>query len=106
MYKFPAYFKIAHVLLILILFFYILSLGREILVPLTFALIMAILLNPVAKFFHRKGVGRVLSITISVVLLMLLVAGVLFFIITQVSRFQESLPELKTKTLALSEAVM
>ncbi len=106
MYKFPAYFKIAHVLLILILFFFILSIGREILVPLTFALIMAILLNPVASFFHRKGVGRVLGITISVVLLMLVVAGILFFIITQLGRFRESLPELEQKSIALSKNVM
>src|SRR5689334_23056543 len=97
MYKFPTYFKIANVLLALILFFYILVLGREILIPLTFAMIMAILLNPVANFLQRKGVGRVLSITISVVLLMIVVVGILFFIITQVSRFRESLPELQSK---------
>jgi predicted PurR-regulated permease PerM len=106
MYKFPAYFKITHILLGLLIFFYILHLGRDILIPLVFAMILAILLNPVVNFLHRKGVGRVLSITISLLTLMLVIAGILFFIITQVSMFRESLPELERKFNLLSENVI
>ncbi len=103
--KFPAYFKITQVLLGLFIFFYILYIGKEILIPLVFALIIAILLNPVAKFLNRKGVGRVLSITISVLLLFIVVCGILFFIGSQVARFREALPELERKSMVLFEDV-
>jgi predicted PurR-regulated permease PerM len=103
MVKFPAYFKITHILLGLVLTFYILYLAQDILKPLVFALILAILLNPLAGFLHRKGVGRVLGIVISVLLLCLLIGGILFFIGYQVSMFREALPELKRKFFLLSE---
>jgi predicted PurR-regulated permease PerM len=106
MVKFPAYFKITTILLGLLLFFYILFLGRSILVPLTFALIVAILLNPLVNFMHAHGVGRVLSITLSVLLFMLLVGGIFFFIGAQVARFREALPELTAKFETLSASVI
>lgn len=106
MIKFPAYFKITHILLGLIAFFYILYAGQEILKPLTFALILAILLNPLTVFFQRIGMGRVLSIVVSVLLLCIMVAGILFFIGSQVSMFREALPELQRKFLVLSQRVM
>jgi len=106
MVKYPAYFKITQVLLGLILFFFILHLGQGILVPLTFAVIIAILLNPVANFMMRHGVGRVLSIMISVLLFMIVVGGIIFFIGAQVARFKEALPELTAKFQALSEQII
>lgn len=106
MVKFPAYFKITQILLGLVIFFYILYIGQEILKPLTFALVLAILLNPVTLFLQRFGTGRVLSIVISVLLLCLVVGGILFFIGSQVSMFREALPELKRKFLLLSEQVL
>jgi predicted PurR-regulated permease PerM len=106
MIKFPAYFKITQILLGLLLFFYILYIGQEILKPLFFAFILAILLNPVAGFLQRLGVGRVLSILISVLLLCILIGGILFFIGSQVTMFREALPELKRKFFIMSERVL
>lgn len=103
MIKFPAYFKITTILLGLVLFFYILWLAQDILKPLVFALILAILLNPVVIFFQRFGIGRVISIIISVLMLCLVIAGILFFIGSQVSMFREALPELQNKFFVLSE---
>src|SRR4051812_2114320 len=103
MVKFPAYFKITQILLGLVLLFYVLFLAQDILKPLLFALILAILLNPLTNFFSRIGIGRVLSISISVILLCLVIGGILFFIGYQVSLFREALPELKKKFFLLSE---
>jgi len=52
--KLPLYHKLSIIVIGLFIFFYILFLGQEILVPLTFAWILAILLNPVVNFLTRK----------------------------------------------------
>lgn len=81
----------------LLAFFYILFIGQEILVPLTFSWILAILLNPVVNFFTRRKINRVVAISLAVVLLIIVVGGILFFIGSQVSMFSDSFPQLKQK---------
>jgi predicted PurR-regulated permease PerM len=95
--QYPAYIKVPQILLGLILFFYILYIGQEILIPLTFALIFSILLNPLSNFMQRFGVGRVLSIILSVLIFMIVIGGILFFVGAQVARFQEAVPELQSR---------
>jgi predicted PurR-regulated permease PerM len=98
--------KVPQILLGLILFFYILYLGQDILIPLTFALIISILLNPLVNFINRRGVGRVLSITISVLLFLVVVGGIIFFIGSQVARFREAMPELTKKSELLTDDLL
>jgi predicted PurR-regulated permease PerM len=106
MIKLPVYLKIAQVILGLVAFFFILYAGQGILVPLIFALIIAILLNPVANFLHRKGINRVIAIVIAIILMIVLILGIFFFIGTQISTFREAIPELKEKFTALTEDVV
>ncbi|MEO6302368.1 MAG: AI-2E family transporter, partial [Bacteroidia bacterium] len=89
------------IILGLIGFFFILWIGQSILVPLTFAGIISILLNPVVNFFIGKGINRVIAITIAIVLLLIVVTGIFLFIGSQVSMFSDSLPQLKIKFNAL-----
>lgn len=93
----PNYFKVSVIILGLLGFFFILWLGQSILVPLTFAGIISILLNPVVNFFIGKGINRVIAISIAIVLLLIVVSGILLFIGSQVSMFSDSWPQLKLK---------
>ena len=95
--KIPLYIRVSSAIIGLYVFFYILFLGREILVPLAFAWILAILLNPFVNFFTRYKMNRILAIGISVVVLIIVFGGILFFIFSQASLFSESWPELKIK---------
>lgn len=81
----------------LLAFFYILYIGQEILVPLTFSWILAILLNPVVNFFTKKNINRVVAISIAVTLLVIMIGGILFFIGAQLSMFSDSFPQLKER---------
>ena len=92
------YLKISQVILGSLGFFFILYVGKAIIVPLIFSWLLAILLNPVVNFFTRKKINRVIAIALSVILMMLTVGGVLFFIGSQVSMFSDSLPQLKQKS--------
>lgn len=98
----PLYHKLAIIIIGLFIFFYILYLGEAILVPLTFAWIFAILLNPVVNFLTRKKISRVISITLAVLLLLIVAGGVLFFIVEQASMFSDSWPQLKQKCSELA----
>ena len=93
----PLFLKLSQITLGLIGLFYILYVGQDIIVPLLFALILAILLNPLVNFFTRRKINRVVAIGIAVVLMILVVLGVLFFIGSQLSMFAESWPELKKR---------
>ena len=97
MVKLPLYLKLSQVTLGLIGFFYILYIGQEIIVPLIFSLILAILLNPVVNFFTKIKINRIIAIGLAIVLLILVIGGILFFIGSQISMFTDSLPELKLK---------
>jgi len=95
--RLPLYLKLSTITLGLLAFFYILFVGQEILVPLTFSWILAILLNPLVNFFTRKKMNRVVAISLAIILLILVVAGILFFIGSQISMFSDSFPQLKQK---------
>ncbi|MBL7919355.1 MAG: AI-2E family transporter [Bacteroidia bacterium] len=93
----PNYFKVSVIILGLLGFFFILWIGQSILIPLTFAGIISILLNPVVNFFIGKCINRVVSISIAITLLVIVVTAIMLFIGSQVSMFSDSWPQLKTK---------
>lgn len=99
--KLPLYVKLSLVLVGIFVFFDILFLGKSIIVPLIFAWILAILLNPVVNFFTRVRIPRVLAIVTAILLLIVVVFGVFYFIETQTSKFSSSLPQLKQRSQEL-----
>nr|MBK9652274.1 AI-2E family transporter [Bacteroidota bacterium] len=96
-YKWPVFAKLSIILIGLVALFYILHVGQDIIVPIVFSTIIAILLNPVVNFLCRKKVNRTFAILLSVVATILLIAGLAYFIITQASMFGQSLPLFKQK---------
>ncbi len=71
-------------------------LGKAVVVPVLFAILLGVVLRPVEKFLNTKWkIPRVLSILITVFLFMFLIAALIFFITYQLTRFMNDLPELK-----------
>ncbi|WP_299250337.1 AI-2E family transporter [uncultured Cytophaga sp.] len=101
--KLPLYHKLSVILIGIVVFFYILFIGQEILVPLAFACLLAILLNPIVNFLQRKKVNKIVAIVLSIILMMLVAAGILYFIGSQASKFADMLPELKQKVNELAK---
>ena len=102
----PFYLKLSQVTIGIVAFFYVMFIGREILVPLVFALIIAILLNPFVGYLERKGWNHVLSILSVVILASIILSVLLYFIFTQASMFTEELPQLKVKFSAMFESLV
>ena len=78
-------------------FFYILYIGQDIVVPLVFATIIAILLNPIVNFLCNKKVNRVIAIILVLIVALTLITLLIYFIISQVSLFSEAMPQFKQK---------
>jgi len=99
--NYPFYIKAPLILIGLYLFFYIVALLQDVLVPFAFAGLIAILLNPVYSFLESKKVNKILAITLTILLAILVVMIILFFLSAQIAQFGEMVPQLQTKFLSL-----
>jgi predicted PurR-regulated permease PerM len=99
--KLPFYLKVTIFLVGLIALLAIMFLAKSIIIPIVFAIIIAIVLHPVVSFFVRLKINRVLAIAITLLLTFLVIAAIGTILFTQASRFGESWPVLVEKFTAL-----
>ena len=72
-------------------------LGKDVLLPLLFATLLATLLLPITNYFVRKGMPRILSIGLPVLLTLIVTAGLIYFLSIQIINFLDDAPELNKK---------
>jgi predicted PurR-regulated permease PerM len=97
----PVYAKLSLITIGLVAFFYILYIGQDIVVPLIFATIIAILLNPLINFLCTKGMNKVVAILLVLIVALVTIGALMYFIGSQVSSFTETMPEFKQKASAI-----
>jgi predicted PurR-regulated permease PerM len=96
-YKIPFYAKAALIFISAFAFVFTLHIGQEIIVPILYSTIIAILLNPLVNYLIGKKINKLVSITIAV-MLAIIFAVILFYILSsQLSMLSESYPQLKQK---------
>jgi len=95
--QYPFYIKSTVILFGIVLLIYSLVILRGILVPFAFALIIAILLNPLVNKFRKMGLGQVVAIVFSMLIALLIFGGVMYFLSSQIIGFGENFPALKEK---------
>ncbi|TSD67930.1 AI-2E family transporter [Inquilinus sp. KBS0705] len=93
----PFYIQSTAILFGLVLLVYTLSQLADILIPLAFAAFIAVLLNPLCNRLQKYGIKPALSIAIAMLVAIIAVAGVFYFLSTQIIQFGDSLPMLKQK---------
>src|SRR5579859_6232795 len=96
--KYPFYLRSTVILFGLILFAYALANLRDILAPFSFALFLAILLNPLVDRLEWLRVPRVPAIGLALLVAIVVIAGVWYFLATQMMHFTSQLPALERKT--------
>jgi predicted PurR-regulated permease PerM len=92
-------FRFNGVLLSLLLFFGILYLAQALLIPFVLALLFAMLMTPVSRWLEEHYVPRWLAAMICLIILLSALAGLGYFIGSQVTHFTEDLPELQDKVM-------
>src|SRR5690348_8676396 len=95
--KYPFYLKATLILFGLSLFFLALFMTRSVLIPASFGLMLAILLNPLVNWLQSKKVNRVAAISLAILASLLFLGLVTYLISTQIASFSEQLPAFKKK---------
>src|ERR1035437_2700706 len=84
----------------------ILYVAQGIIVPLIFAFVIAILLNPVVSLFIRIKINRVIAIIITLLLTVFIIVAFCILIYTQAKSFSDSWPILVNKfTLLVNQSI-
>lgn len=99
--QYPFYLKCTVILLGLILFVYVLFNLREILVPLSFSVLIAILLNPMVNRFQQWKIPQVWAISLAMLIAFLFIAGIGYFLSMQIAGFTDQFPLMKKKVIEL-----
>ncbi len=72
-------------------------LGRGILMPLFFSIILALILSPITDFLMRKDMHRFLAILVPLVLGLLIISLLIYFLSSQISLFFNDIPALRER---------
>ena len=91
----PFYHQLSHTLLAIGIITLGIYLGQDILVPLALAVLLAVLLRPVEGWLTRRGIPKILAISIAVLLAVLILAGITILLSMQISDFSDDVPKLK-----------
>ena len=95
--QFPLYVKAPLVLLGLALVVFTLHIASDIIFPLFFAAIFAIMLHPVEQWLLRRRVPPLLAIALTVVLGVASLVGLLYFIYLEAAQLSSQMPLFKAK---------
>jgi predicted PurR-regulated permease PerM len=100
--KLPLYAKVTVIFLGLIAVVSILYVAKGIIIPLIFALIIAIVLHPFVNFLVKLRINRVVAIVITILLSFLVIVAFGSLLISQAIRFSNSWPVLVEKFTIIS----
>ncbi|WP_162946392.1 AI-2E family transporter [Chitinophaga barathri] len=100
--KQPFYIKLSHVLLSLVLIVVILRTMKEILAPVAFGFLFAVLLLPLAQGLEKLKFSRAWASTVAVLLFVISMLGLVYFISWQTTSFLTDLPVLEKRMMTLA----
>ncbi|WP_229239065.1 AI-2E family transporter [Emticicia sp. C21] len=95
--RLPFNVKLPLALLSITIVVFWLSILESVLVPFIISIILSILLFPLCDWFEKRKVGRVLAITITLILFTVLIGVIVYLASTQIAGFSEMIPQLLDK---------
>ena len=99
--KLPFYAKAIFIIIGLFALLAMLYIAQAIIVPIIFAILIAILLHPVVNLLRRLRINRVVAIVITLFLTVIIIAAFGALLFSQASKFSESWPVLVEKFTGL-----
>lgn len=96
--KLPFVLRLALVLISILAIGYLAKIGKTVLAPLFFSVLMALLFLPFANFLERKlRFSRTISTFSSLLMMLFFLSGLIYFFSTQLSDFVNDFPVLKSQ---------
>ena len=93
----PVSIRLASVLVAIVIIVYSLYILQDVLIPLAFSAIFAVLLMPLSQFFERKKIPRGLSILLAILIALMGVSIFVYVVYLQILSLEEILPQLYDK---------
>lgn len=93
----PAYLKLTSILLGVVLLVFVMKEAKSILVPILIAGFLAVLISPLTSWLEKKGLPTALAAIISLVSLLSLIFGIVYFFYNQILSFSGDLEGLETR---------
>ncbi|HMG89641.1 MAG TPA: AI-2E family transporter [Chryseolinea sp.] len=100
----PFYQRLSLTLLSLGILAAAIVLGKEVLLPILFAVLLSMMLLPIANYLAGKGFHRILSIGLPVLLTLIVFGGLVYFLSAQIINFLDDAPELNKKLSEVGSA--
>ncbi len=101
--KLPLFVKASILLMGMFVFIAMLYIGQELILPVIYATIIAILISPMVNFLVKKRVNRMIAVLMVSVLVLIVVAAIVYLVARQISHLQGTWPQLKEKFEVLLE---
>lgn len=98
--QYPLYIKICCILISLVISVYILDVLQDFLVPMTFSVLLSILLLPICNKLEQFKVPRTVAITLCIILAVCVILLFIYLVVSQIRTFDEVIPAFKSKTLS------
>lgn len=103
--RYPTWIKATTLLAGIILGYVVLTHGKFILMPLAFATLLAMLLEPLSQQIERLKVGRIASIILSMTVVFVVLSGIFSLLSIQFVQFADQLPDANEKIRSLTEDI-
>lgn len=75
----------------------VLYFGKELFVPISLAILISFIVYPVSAWMERRGIGRMISILICVLIVGLMILGIIALLVTQFLTFTQEWPLISDK---------
>jgi predicted PurR-regulated permease PerM len=101
----PIGMRLVYFLLAVILVIYGLVMAKEFLYPLAFGILLAYMLYPVVNFLEKKGMPRIFSILVPILIGLTFVVFLALFVLKRINLFVDELPYFRAKTIENIESI-
>ncbi|GHN03093.1 AI-2E family transporter [Cytophagales bacterium WSM2-2] len=105
-FEIPFYGKTALILISAFAIGLALYVGQHIIIPILYATMIAILLNPLVNYLLGKNINKIVSISLAVLLAILLMLTAIYVVSAQITLFTETYPQLKAKFILTSTQLL
>ncbi|MGN6569407.1 MAG: AI-2E family transporter [Flavipsychrobacter sp.] len=95
--KLPFIARLALTLLCVVLIIYLMYIGKTLLIPLFFALLISVLLFPLTRLLEKWHLPRALAAMLSILTFVIAVGALIYFFTLQIANFSNDLPRLQTR---------
>jgi predicted PurR-regulated permease PerM len=97
--KVPFYLKATISIFGLCLTGFLIVTGKDILVPVAFAVLLSMLLLPMNNWLEKRKLPRVVAIILSIIVALVIIMGILYFLSIQIAGFASDMPAIKKQLL-------